>query len=219
VNYRQGNKRVDAVGAGAVAVEPVPDPGSIPPAFRTYSSTPVAERAQYARSGEQFAIWGGGRDLSGWVDERATLYRDAPADSTVVARLVDQQGGGPVAKAGIAVANDLTTPAKGGYAVLVMTAGHGPEFMWDGNGDGKLDGWAGGGATTHPSWLKLVRAGTTYTAYTSDDGSTWREVGSATVPSAAASGSAHVGMVASAANVNHPGKIVRAVVDRFEVSP
>jgi hypothetical protein len=89
---------------------------------------------------------------------------------------------------GIAVANDLTAPEKGGYAVLTMSAQYGVEFMTDSNGDGKLDTWAGGGSSYHPAWLRLVRDGTTYTAY------------------------------ASAVNLNYPGQTTQAIFDRFDVS-
>jgi hypothetical protein len=98
-----------------------------------------------------------------------------------------------------------------------MTASNGVEFMWDGNGDGKLDGWAGEAASFQPAWLKLTRDGTTYTAYTSRDGEKWQLVGTATVPSASGVGDA--GMVASAVNAGHPGAVTRAVFDEFSAGP
>jgi alpha-glucosidase (family GH31 glycosyl hydrolase) len=189
-----------------------PGPSEIGGGYRTHSTAPDT---QYGQSGDQLAIWAGGRDLSGWVDEKATVYRDG--GSTVIVRVVDQEGGSPIAKAGIAVANDLTAPERGGYAVLVMTATGGLEFMWDADGNGKLDGWAGGGASFHPAWLKLTRDGTTYTAYSSTDGTDWRQVGQATV--ASASGAGHAGVVTSAVNLNYPGRITRAIFDNVTVTP
>jgi hypothetical protein len=178
----------------------------------------TAGDAQFAQAGDQFALWAGGQDLSGWKDEKATVYEKAVvADkATVRARLVSQESASPVGKAGIAVANDLTAPEKGGYAVLVMTDKYGLEFMTDSDGDGKLDTWAGGGQTYHPAHLKLVRDGTTYTAYASKDGTTWSTVGSATV--ASASGTGDAGLVASGANVNYPGERIQAVFDGFSVT-
>ncbi len=204
--YRGGQAR------GGSGVTVVPTPGEVGGGYRTHSTAPDT---RYGQAGDQFALWAGGRDLSGWVDEKATIYRDG--GGTVVARVVDQQGGSPIAKAGIAVANDLTAPERGGYAVLVMTDTAGLEFLWDGDGDGKLDGWAGGGASFRPAWLKLTRAGTTYTAYSSTDGTDWRQVGTATV--ASASGPGHAGVVASAVNLNYPGQNTRAVFDNVSVTP
>ncbi|MGW1786989.1 hypothetical protein ACWCQQ_49265, partial [Streptomyces sp. NPDC002143] len=48
------------------------------------------------------------------------------------------------------------------------------------------------------------------------DGETWSQVGTARVPSAAGTGDA--GMVASAANANHPGENIEAVFSGFSVT-
>ncbi|MET7451468.1 GDSL-type esterase/lipase family protein [Streptomyces sp. NPDC005574] len=211
--YRQsGRQRFDADEVDAT-VTPVPSGVETP-----YRTTATTDDAHYAQNGGQFAIWAGGRDLSGWKDEKAAVYLPgaAPAFGSVAARVVSQTGSGPSAKAGIAVANDLTAPEKGGYAVLTMSARFGLEFMTDSDGDGRLDTWAGGGSSYHPAWLRLVRAGTTYTAYASADGVAWQQVAAATVPSAGGDGDA--GLVASAVNLDHPGQTTTAVLDSFSPS-
>lgn len=193
-----------------------PSPGQITEPYTTHETA----ESDYAQSGTgKFAIWASGRDLSGWLDEKGVILRRGSfgQQSEASVQVLSQIGSGPNAKAGIAVANDLTTPERGGYAVLVMTAQYGPEFMWDGDGDGKLDGWAGGGASFRPAWLKLTRSGTAYSALTSQDGVTWRQIASVQVPSAAGTGDA--GMVASAVNLNYPGQLTHAVFDEFSVSP
>ncbi|GAB2965851.1 hypothetical protein GCM10023080_029480 [Streptomyces pseudoechinosporeus] len=191
-------------------------PGSVQEPYLTADTT--SGGAQYAQGGDQFAIWAGGQDLSGWKDEKGVIYRDdvAGEKATVQAQLVSQDSASPVGKAGVALANDLTAPEKGGYAVLVMTEQYGLEFMTDSDGDGKLDTWAGGGSTYHPAYLKLTRDGATYTAYASKDGETWSQVATAQVPSATGTGDA--GMVASAANANHPGENIEAVFSGFSVT-
>ncbi|WP_262063925.1 GDSL-type esterase/lipase family protein [Streptomyces sp. STR69] len=183
-----------------------------------YLTTATVEGAQYAQNSGQFAIWAGGQDLSGWKDEKAAVYLPgaAPASGSIIARVVGQTGSGPSAKAGIAVANDLTDPAKGGYAVLAMSRQYGVEFMTDSDGDGKLDTWAGGGASYHPAWLKLVRDGSACTAYASTDGSAWQQVGTANVSSASGDGDA--GLVASAVNLDYPGETTTAVFDSFSTT-
>jgi hypothetical protein len=221
VSYKKGNgpKRDEASGAGTVTVEPVPGKGPISAPLKTHSTTPAAEKADYAQLNGQLAIWAGGSDLAGWDDERATIYRDAPAGTTtVIARVVDQKGGGVYAKSGVAIANDLTATNKGGYAALVVTASGAPEFRWDTDGNGTLDGLAGDAEVRRPAWLKLVRNGTTYTAFTSDDGEFWRAFEKpATVPSTAGAG--HAGLVASAVNAGNPGLLVRSIFDNFKVTP
>ncbi|WP_030978568.1 TIM-barrel domain-containing protein [Streptomyces sp. NRRL S-1824] len=211
VTYNGGTKVSDRV---PVTVKP--EPGTVSAPYLTADTT--GGDAQFAQAGDQFAIWADGQDLSGWKDEKAAVYESGVVGerATVRARLVSQDSVSPAGKAGIAVANDLTAPEKGGYAVLVMTEKYGLEFMTDSDGDGKLDTWAGGGQTYHPAHLKLVRDGTTYTAYASKDGTTWSTVGSATV--ASASGTGDAGVVASAVNLNYPGERIQAVFDDFTVT-
>ncbi|MGW0582828.1 NEW3 domain-containing protein [Streptomyces sp. NPDC002920] len=209
--YNGATKVSDTVQARVKAA-----PGSVQAPYLTTDTT--SGDAQYAQGGDQFAIWAGGQDLSGWKDEKGVIYRDDAAgeQATVRAQLVSQDSASPVGKAGIALANDLTAPEKGGYAVLVMTQQYGVEFMTDSDGDGKLDTWAGGGSTYHPAYLRLTRDGATYTAYASKDGETWSQVGTAQVRSATGTGDA--GMVASAANANHPGENIEAVFSGFSVT-
>jgi hypothetical protein len=185
------------------------------PPYLTHSTAD----AEYGQSRDQLVIWASGRDLSGGTDEKGIIYLPgAAAESAVIkVRLLDQQGGqSPVAKSGVAIANDLTDPGKGGYAVLTMSVRYGLEFMTDSDGDGRLDTWAGGGNSFHPAWLKLVRSGTTYTAYSSPDGSWWSQVGAVDVPSAR--GRCDAGVVASAVNLNYPGETTRAVFDHFGIA-
>lgn len=209
VTYDYGKEVSDTVQAQVKAV-----PGSVMAPYRTTATTD----AKYGQAGDQIAIWAGGQDLSGGQDEKGAVYLDdvAGPKATVQAEVTSQEGITPAGKAGIAVANDLTAPEKGGYAVLVMTNKYGLEFMTDSNGDGRLDTWAGGGATYHPAHLKLTRDGATYTAYASKDGRTWTQVGTAQVPSASGTGDA--GMVASAVNLFYPGETVEAHFRDFEVT-
>jgi hypothetical protein len=192
-----------------------PEPGSVAPPFKTLDTTP--EGAQYAQSGDQFAIWAGGRDWSGGIDEKAAIYQDAllPESGAVTTRVVNHAGGGPAGKAGLVVANDVTDPASGGYVMLTMSRDYGVELMWDSDGNGRLDGWKGGGPSYRPVWLRLARDGDAYTGFTSRDGQGWEEVGTVTVPSAA--GAQDAGVALSAVNLFYPGETADAVFDGFGV--
>ncbi|WP_445521230.1 hypothetical protein [Streptomyces sp. NEAU-174] len=183
-----------------------------------YLTHATTDDAKYGQYGTQLVIWSGGRDLSGGTDEKGSIYvPGAAAESCVVrAKAVSLSGSdNPSAKYGLAMANDLTAPEMGGYAVLTMSKQYGLEFVTDSDGDGRLDTWAGGGASYHPAWLRLVRSGTTYTAYATSNTLKWDEIGTATVPSASGAGDA--GVVASAVNLNYPGTTVQAVFDHFTV--
>lgn len=191
------------------------EPNEVRDPYRTFATTDDASFGQY---GSQLVIWAGGRDLSGGTDEKGIIHLPGSVteSSVVQVKAVSLTGTeNPTAKYGIAVANDLTAPQKGGYAVLTMSLRFGLEFMTDSDGNGRLDTWAGGGGSTHPSWLRLVRSGTTYTAYSTTNLLSWTEVASVTVPSA--SGAIDAGVVAGAVNTNYPGTTVRALFDRFSV--
>jgi hypothetical protein len=85
------------------------------------------------------------------------------------------------------VRNDITQPnTSPGYLALVATPGNGYLLDWDSDGDGKLDSQDSTGTAVYPSWLKLVRNGTTYSGYYSTDDVTWNLVGTIDVPTAAA---------------------------------
>ncbi|MGO4431298.1 glycoside hydrolase, partial [Streptomyces sp. MCAF7] len=121
VTYDRAQKVSDTVRAEVKAA-----PGSV---TAPYLTTATTDDARYAQGGDQFAIWAGGQDLSGWKDEKGVIYLDDAAGekATVQAQLVSQDSASPFGKAGIALANDLTAPGKGGYAVLVMTEQYGLE--------------------------------------------------------------------------------------------
>ncbi|NDU76616.1 ABC transporter permease [Actinomadura sp. DSM 109109] len=97
-------------------------------------------------------------------------YRPLAGDGSVVARVTSQEGGGAWAKAGLMVRGST----RGGtpYAALMVTPGHGVRLQ-----SGYKAGGTGGGAGTLPRWLKLTRAGTSVTGYTSADGRGWHRVG------------------------------------------
>ena len=78
------------------------------------------------------------------------------------------------AKAGVMVKD--STAAGSPYALLAVTPGNGVHMQYN------FDGDIAGPATVAPgTWLKLTRAGNTVTSFTSADGQTWSQVGSATV--------------------------------------
>jgi hypothetical protein len=169
--------------------------------YKSYSST----QGLYAQSGSQLGIAGQGADIWGSTNEYSTIYQPgAEHDGTVATvELTAQQNTAPWAKAGIIVRNDVTgANTSPGYVLLAATPGNAYILDSDVDGDGQLDTQSSAGtATTYPSWLKLVRSGTTYTGYYSTDDVNWTLVGSTTVPSAAASQDVGVAMTSHAADV------------------
>ncbi|GAB2714486.1 NEW3 domain-containing protein [Kitasatospora kifunensis] len=162
----------------------VPVPVSAP--FKTFTDN----TAVFGEQGDALAIDGAGADLWGSTDQYGAIYQPGAEHdgSTTVVKVTAQADTSDWAKSGIMVRDDLTQPgASAGYVILAEAPGKGYVLQWDSTGTGQLDSNSapanqGTGTAAYPSWLKLVRSGSVFTGYYSTDGSTWTQVGSATVP-------------------------------------
>ncbi|MBO0863509.1 MAG: alpha-galactosidase [Mycobacterium sp.] len=161
----------------------------VQPPFQTFAST----QASFGQAGSTFGIDADGADDWVGVDQIGTVYLPAGAGPSTVAQveITSQQNTNANAKAGLVMRNDITASGKSpGYVILFVTPGQGFELEWDSNSDGFINvGTPVGGTktvTTYPSWVRLVKDGSTFTGYWSTDGQTWNLVGSANVPDTAA---------------------------------
>ncbi|GAA1964212.1 hypothetical protein GCM10009838_21850 [Catenulispora subtropica] len=154
--------------------------------YKAFTST----TALTGQLGSDVSIIGAGADAWGSTDEYSTVYRPGAEHdgSTTVVKVTAQAATSVWAKAGIMVRDDITGAGSSpGYLILAVTPGHGYVLQWDSTGSGQLDSNSsppdsGLGSAVYPSWLKLVRSGSTFTGYYSTDGTTWNQVGTATVP-------------------------------------
>lgn len=152
--------------------------------YRTFASTTAA----FSESGTRLGIQAQGADLYNGTNEYGSIYLPgAEHDGSVTTVKLNSQSDTDVwAKAGIMVRNDITKAnTSPGYVALVATPGNGYLLDWDSDGDGLLDSQDSAGTAVYPSWLKLVRDGTSYSGYYSTDNATWHLVGTITVPTAA----------------------------------
>jgi hypothetical protein len=185
--------------------------------YKTFAST----TASFSQSGTQLGVRAQGSDVYGGTNQYGAIYQaGAEHDgSTTIVKVNSQTNTNAWAKAGIMVRNDITnTNAGPGYLILLEAPGKGYVIQYDANGDGQLDtnsapNNTGVGTPAYPSWLKLVRTGTTYTGYYSTDDTNWTEVASVNVPSAAAT--QDVGVFATA---HQSGVTGEADFDNFSTS-
>lgn len=214
-----GDYRWDAFFSGRVSSRQVVT--SSPPVtapYRTFASTPAA----FGELGSRLGIRADGKDVYGNSNQYGTVYLPGAAhDGTTATVEVTAQGNThTAAKAGIMVRNDITNATTApGFVTVSVTPGHGYVMQWDANGDGQLDAGSspngqGKGTTSYPSWLKLVRTGTSYSGYYSTDGTTWNLLATVTLPSAAAS--QDIGVFATS---HHMGTQSEVGYDQFTVSP
>ena len=158
--------------------------GATPSApFRTFQNTP----AEIRQVGGVFYIRAGGDyTVMQYGDQYGTIYqpRTLGENGVIVVKMENPDlRANWLGRAGIIVRSDITQPGHAaGYVILSSSPADGSYLEWDASGKGRLDRHTEfDGHTIWPHWLKLVRHGSHFTGYQSDDGVQWREIGEADV--------------------------------------
>ncbi len=186
----------------------------VQPPYLTFAST----TASFGQLGTTLGIRGDGADVYGGTNQYGTIYLPGAATDGTVAtvQVRSQSNTNAWAKAGIMVRNTITDAnLSPGFLIVAVTPGHGYVVQWDANGDGRLESNSappgeGTGTASYPSWLKLVRSGTTYSGYYSTDGTTWILLATVSVPSATATQDIGVFMTSHSS-----GTIGEVIYDHF----
>jgi regulation of enolase protein 1 (concanavalin A-like superfamily) len=131
-------------------------------------------------SGSTFTVSGAGADIYGTADQFHYVYQPTTSTSvTITARVDSQTNTNSWAKAGVMIRE--TTAADATYAGIYVTPGKGVSFQYRTATNGSATNGPETTGPVAPYWVQLVRSGSIFTAYTSPDGSTWTELGSATI--------------------------------------
>lgn len=125
-----------------------------------------------------FTLRGSGSDIWSTADSFQFVYQNLNGDGQITARVVSLQNTHSNAKAGVMIRETLSADAR--HATMNVTPAAGLEFLRRAN-IGSTTSWTGGGSFTAPYWVRLVRSGNLFTAYSSVDGVSWTLVGSATI--------------------------------------
>ncbi|MCQ4080382.1 NEW3 domain-containing protein [Streptomyces sp. RB6PN25] len=185
--------------------------------YRTVAST----TADFGQVGTELGVRASGADVFGSTNEYGAIYQQGAEQNGTVAtvEITSQSDTNAWAKAGIMVRNDITAAnTSPGYLIVAVTPGHGYVVQWDSTGNGQLDSNSapsneGLGTASYPTWLKLVRNGTSYSGYYSTDDKTWTLIDTVSVPSAATT--QDVGLFSTAHN---SGTIGETDFDHFTLS-
>jgi hypothetical protein len=175
------------LGIGPLAAQEVSVLGPVVAPYQTFANVDAAFRCGEGRCYVRAA----GRNRMDFNDDYGTIYQKGalPEAGTVIVKLeqVDPGSGLRRARLGLMVRNDITQPgAATGYVIMAASICNGWAMEWDADGDGKLEGHTEfAGYSQWPSWLKLEKHGVTFNGSYSLDGTTWIQVGSVTLPSAA----------------------------------
>ncbi|MEO8615510.1 MAG: Ig-like domain-containing protein, partial [Luteolibacter sp.] len=172
---------IDAVGNSAqsalvnVSVQGAPLPS--PWLHDDIGNVGIAGDASFG--GGIFNVSGSGDDIWGDADAFHFVHRQLTGDGEIIARVTSLQNTDSWAKVGVMMRESLA--ADSAYAFSILSAGNGDAFQRRGATAAGAEHNAGQGASA-PFWVRLVRAGDTFTAYSSPINGDWQAIGSQTIP-------------------------------------
>jgi regulation of enolase protein 1 (concanavalin A-like superfamily) len=150
-----------------------------------------------------------GADIWSASDQFHFVYQAVSGDVDIRARVDSLTFADEWSKAGVMIRSSLSASAAHGYALV--SAGRGVAFQRRQTTGGRSTHTAGL-FTQAPFWVRLVRSGTTITAFSSADGEHWTEIGSDTI---ALDATAYVGIAITSHN---PGVRTTATLSRIALT-
>ncbi len=137
----------------------------------------IAGSASFNTTTGVWTISGGGSDIWGTADQFQYAYQPVSVDSTISAHVTAQTNTNAYAKAGVMFRQ--SNAANSAYYTTVISPGYGIMIQFrtvaGGNAQEALKV-----AATVPSYLRIARQGTSFTTYTSTNGTTWTAVAGST---------------------------------------
>jgi regulation of enolase protein 1 (concanavalin A-like superfamily) len=160
--------------------------------------------------GQSFTMSAGGVDIWDTSDQFHFVYQPISGDVDIVARIDSLAAADQWSKIGVMIRADLTDSSAHAFAML--SGANGLLFQQRPQ-PGSSSMATGGDMAAAPVWVRLTRAGTTVTGYSSPDGGSWQQIDSATI---ALGQTAYVGLAITSHN---PGSAAQAVVSQTTVTP
>ena len=170
-----------------------------PPPATAWANGDIGSPALAGRasvSAGTFSVTGAGADIWYGSDQFHYMYQPVSGDVEIIARVVGLQNTDNWAKAGVMIRESLTGPAA--HAFMLGSAASGWAFQRR-PATNAQSVHSPGSTGAPPGWVRLVRAGSTFSGYQSADGVTWVLVGTETISMPAA---AYVGLAVTSHNVN-----------------
>jgi endoglucanase len=127
-----------------------------------------------------YTVTGSGIDIWNSADSFHYAYRAISGDCTIIGRVASVQTTDPWAKGGVMLRETLNQDSAN---VMMLISAENGSLLSDRPATGALSTSVGQSGAA-PYWVKLSRAGDSFTGFISSDGSTWQQVGSVTVPMA-----------------------------------
>ncbi len=129
-------------------------------------------------SNNVFTLKASGADIYSTADQFQYVYQPITGDVTIIARVDSLTNTNASAKACVMVRESLDANAK--EVNTLVKAGGGTALSYRSSTGGSTTSVNTSG--NPPKWLKLVRAGDVFTSSRSDNGTTWTQISSKTIP-------------------------------------
>jgi hypothetical protein len=153
---------------GGTSAEALPSPWT----QTDVGAVTIAGSASY--SAGTMTVRASGADIWGTADAFHFVYKTLTGDGSIVARIASLQNVNSWSKAGVMIRETLDAGSK--HAMMLASAAKGMAFQRRETTGGTSVNTAGS-TSAPPAWVRLDRAGDTFTAYESQDGAAWTEVG------------------------------------------
>lgn len=179
-----GTYTLNLVGTGSSSIYTAPfvvkvtggSGGSLPSPWVDADIGAVGIAGDASYNAGTFTVSGSGSDIWTASDQFNFAYQPVSGDTTVIARIADESGStATFAKAGVMIRESSAANSIEVSTLLTPTNGVAMEIRpTTGANSINVTGWITG--VLPPQWVKLVRSGTAFTGYYSDDGSAWTEI-------------------------------------------
>jgi regulation of enolase protein 1 (concanavalin A-like superfamily) len=163
-----------------ITVTTAPPPPPLPGGWTGANIGAVGVPGSSSQSGGVYTVSGSGKDIWGSSDECHFASTTMTGDGEIRARVTSQTNTSAWAKAGVMIRNG--TASNAAHAMMMITPGNGFAFIFRASTGGTSTHIAGPALNTMPNnWVRLTRSGSLFTSYVSANGTTWTQIGQATI--------------------------------------
>ncbi len=163
------------IGAASAKTSP-----GLPAGWNYADVGPIGIAGSAVATGGVYTLTASGADISNTADEFHFATTSWSGNGQIIARIDGLSAADPDAKAGV-MFRDFLDPASRS-ALMSLTVGGQAEFNSRTAFAGLTTAALQPGTVAAPIWIKIIRAGSLFTGFTSNDGVQWTLVGSAIIP-------------------------------------